>query len=56
MTDREKVIKGLEICIKEEVSGPAICGMCPYYGVDCLSRLHADALRALNGWKEQKDD
>lgn len=52
MPDREKVIKGLECCIKESdslYSNP--CKGCPYEGKECIDRLKADALALL---KEQE--
>ena len=50
MTNREKVIKGLECCIKRNPDDKTRCGECPYDGA-CLSRLKADALALL---KEQR--
>ena len=46
MTDREKVIKGLECCIKRNPDDKTMCGECPYEGA-CLNRLKADALALL---------
>ena len=43
MPDREKVIKGLECCIKHDPDDKPRCGECPYDGA-CLNRLKADAL------------
>ena len=31
MTDKEKVIKGLELCIEQGLSDGADCSKCPYY-------------------------
>ena len=50
--DREKVIKGLECCLKESdhlYSNP--CNGCPYDGQECIDRMKADALALL---KEQE--
>jgi len=53
MIDREKVIKGLECCEKDEDF--FICGECPYiedkFGFDCLRKMCRDALAML---KEQE--
>lgn len=52
MPDREKVIKGLECCLKESdhlYSNP--CNGCPYEGQECIDRMKADALVLL---KEQE--
>jgi Zn finger protein HypA/HybF involved in hydrogenase expression len=46
MTDREKVIKGLECCIKRNPDDKTRCGECPYEGA-CLNRLKSDALAML---------
>ena len=46
MIDREKVIKGLECCIKRDPDDKMRCGECPYEGA-CLNRLKADALALL---------
>lgn len=46
MNDREKVIKGLECCIKCDPDDKTRCGECPYEGA-CLNRLKADALALL---------
>jgi hypothetical protein len=43
MTDREKVIKGLEHCYKREKA----CIYCPYHGEYCTSRLARDAFALL---------
>ena len=43
MTEREKVIKGLECCIKRNPDDKMRCNECPYEGA-CLNRLKADAL------------
>ena len=51
MIDREKVIKGLECCLKESdhlYSNP--CNGCPYEGQECVDRMKADVLFLL---KEQ---
>lgn len=48
----EKVIKGLECCLKESdhlYSNP--CNGCPYEGQECVDRMKADALVLL---KEQE--
>ena len=52
MSDREKVIDGLETCINR-VPGEYSCAECPYegYGNDCEIRLAKDALVLL---KEQE--
>ena len=54
MVDREKVIKGLECCEKDE--DLFICGECPYieehkFGFDCVRKMCRDALALL---KEQE--
>ena len=46
MTNREKVIKGLECCIKRNPDDKTRCCECPYDGA-CLNRLKADALALL---------
>lgn len=46
MTEREKVIKGLECCIKHDSDDKMRCGECPYEGA-CLNRLKVDALALL---------
>jgi hypothetical protein len=46
MIDSEKVIKGLECCIKHDPDDKMRCGECPYEGA-CLNRLKADALALL---------
>ena len=46
MTDREKVIKGLECCTKRNPEDVPRCGECPYQGA-CLNRLKNDALALL---------
>lgn len=53
--DREKVIKGLECCEKDE--DLFICGECPYiedhkFGFDCVRKMCRDALALL---KEQQE-
>ena len=50
MPDREKVLKGLELCT--DISG-RLCVSCPYYtDTDCPEQLCADALALL---KEQEE-
>ena len=53
MTDREKVIKGLRICI-DKVPGEYTCDKCPYetHGNECEIDLSEDALALL---KEQPE-
>ena len=46
MTDRDKVIRGLECCIKRDPDDNPRCGECPYDGA-CLNRLKIDALELL---------
>lgn len=46
MIDREKVIKGLECCIKRDPDDKTRCDECPYGGA-CLNRLKSDALALL---------
>lgn len=46
MTEREKVIKGLECCIKHDPDDKPRCNECPYDGA-CLNRLKYDALALL---------
>lgn len=46
MIDRDKVLKGLECCIKRDPDDKMRCGECPYEGA-CLNRLKADALALL---------
>ena len=43
MIDREKVIKGLEIC----ESADKTCFNCPYSGENCTTKLSADTLASL---------
>lgn len=45
-SDREKIIKGLECCIKRDPDDKTRCGECPYEGA-CLNRLKLDALALL---------
>lgn len=45
MTEREKVIKGLELCGYQE--GMPQCDSCPYDGKQCWKRLKTDALALL---------
>lgn len=52
MPDREKVIKGLECCIKRDPDDQTRCGECPYESA-CLNRLKIDALELL---KEQETE
>lgn len=48
MSDREKVTKGLKLCV---VTGD-FCGECPYDGMEsCIEKLHDDTLALL---KEQE--
>lgn len=55
MTDREKVIKGIECCLTLDSS----CGECPYYSyediqeLDCERNLRHDALALLKEHGEQ---
>ena len=54
----EKVIKGLECCIKRDPDDKTRCGECPYEGA-CLNRLKLDALallKALYAFKSYFDD
>jgi len=46
MTDREKVIKGLECCILRNPDDHARCSQCSYGG-NCVNRLKMDALALL---------
>ena len=46
MTDREKVIKGLECCIIRHPDDKARCDECPYESA-CCNRLKIDALALL---------
>ena len=48
MTDREKVIKGLECCIIRHPDDKARCDECPYESA-CCNRLKNDALALLKG-------
>lgn len=48
MTEREKVIRGLECCAQGSLSN---CEECPYTGIGCSEHLCADALALL---KEQE--
>lgn len=59
MADKEKVIKGLECCLKEEHPYENPCNDCPYNYVDsesdggfCTERTQADALELI---KEQDE-
>ena len=52
MTEREKVIRGLECCIIGDPDGSRECKKCPYRrkGITnepCFNALHADALALL---------
>lgn len=51
MTDREKVLKGLEMCASERIQ----CRDCPYRpdGVKCDKQLMTDAIRLI---REQGGD
>lgn len=51
--DRDKVIKGLECCVKESEGYEEQCGECPYgaKGGGCIDRLLADTITML---KEQE--
>jgi rubrerythrin len=55
MADREKVIKGIEICLH-----PGSCRECPYYRVydttieKCAKEMMQDALELLKEQQEQK--
>ena len=55
MTDREKVIKGLECCKESTEDDPfQMCGECPYGDIslfvqDCRAILSEDALKLLKG-------
>lgn len=53
MPDREKVIKGLRICI-DRVPGKYTCDKCPYetHGNECEIDLSEDALTLLKGQPE----
>ena len=55
MTDREKVIKGLEICSEYD-----LCKDCPYRGceTECGAMIAKDALALLkeNGWHMLTED
>ena len=52
MTDREKVIKGLECCLHDEDDGHGrLCEKCPYDCGDCRKDLYNDVLGLL---KEQE--
>lgn len=46
MPDIEKVVKGLECCIKHDPDDKTRCDECPYEGA-CLNRLKANALALL---------
>lgn len=50
MTDRDKVIKGLELC---DIGSDKMCyeSDCPYYQNGCTERLKEDALELLRGWE-----
>lgn len=49
MTEREKVLKGLEHCSTDKA-----CRECVYYGVRCIDKMCADALKLLKEQPEQK--
>ena len=53
MLDVEKVIKGLECCIKHDPDDKMRCGECPYEGA-CLNRLKVDALALLKAQEPVK--
>ena len=57
MADREKVIKGLEICVNR-VPGKYDCNECPYEidGNCCEINLSKDALELLKEQDEKEDD
>lgn len=42
MTDKEKIIKGLESCRNHT------CSDCPYSGEDCMTTLYDDTLQVLS--------
>ena len=46
MTELEKVVAGLECCIKRDPDDKPRCQECPYDGA-CLNRLKSDALAIL---------
>ena len=50
MTDREKVLKGLEQCSRRISDRKVECSKCPYDSMDqlCVGQLLADALKLLN--------
>ena len=58
MTDREKVIKGLEACAGTNTDGTADCVLeCPYKGsFCCIDRLMYDALDLLKEQQKLIDD
>ena len=51
MTDKEKVFKGLELCIEQGISDTADCSKCPYYTTSerltCWISLLFNALKLL---------
>lgn len=50
MIDKEKVIKGLKLCV---VTGD-FCGECPYDGMtSCIEKLHDDTLAMLKEKEER---
>jgi hypothetical protein len=53
MINKEKVIKGLKLCV---VTGD-FCGECPYDGMEssCIDKLHDDALTLLKEQEEEID-
>lgn len=53
MDKYEKVIKGLECCIKRDPDDKTRCGECPYEGA-CLNRLKSDALALLKAQEPVK--
>ncbi len=58
MTDREKVIKGLECCGRTEADlwDEVFCSQCPYNTTEkgCAHRLMADALALI--WEQNEID
>lgn len=57
MSEREKVIKGLECCIVREPDDNVRCGECPYNEPNtyCLNRLKMDVLSALKDGRQQDE-
>lgn len=52
MTDREKIIKGLEAC--SHILSPCKNYNCPYNKEGCITKLTEDVLRLLTKYKPQK--